>query len=437
MIKQANAGEHEGAVIGAWVGRQTNMWDRIIVNGTPHADTTELEVVVRLNVANRTAFVDSFATYHWPTSSNNMPAAAARLEQQLFIADSLRVLMQWDTPRTHLHHLIGGYPCPVLDNHGKLRDNAEAFHLLHERIGQQLVDTATSVPTFDYDTAGDSYSTDFNAATPDLVNAPALSATTTRTDDTLHVFLVNRTTDRPIETTFNLRNAAIGSSASVRTLSGTDLDVTGANLSESQITVNRPLTHTVPPYSAQILTLDMTQITDAPIVLAPTSFDREGFVAEGLAGDTFSVASGGPDPMNYSIEVIEGGDWLSVSPSSGTSTGAADQIQISYTLDGMTPGTYTGTIKVSSPDAYNSPQSVTVELTIKTLQADFDSDGDVDHVDFSHLQSCLSGAGIPKNQSRCQDARMDLDTDVDSTDIAHFLACYSGPNHPPQSDCSS
>jgi hypothetical protein len=53
---------------------------------------------------------------------------------------------------------------------------------------------------------------------------------------------------------------------------------------------------------------------------------------------------------------------LSCSPASGTNAGV---ISVSVNIAGLATGTYSGTITVSDPDATNSPQTVTVDLTVK------------------------------------------------------------------------
>jgi len=62
------------------------------------------------------------------------------------------------------------------------------------------------------------------------------------------------------------------------------------------------------------------------------------------------------------------------------------------------------------------------------IPGDFDGDLDVDLSDFGYLQKCLSGSGVPQNESNCQNAKLDGDNDVDGDDVALFLQCASGPN---------
>lgn len=54
--------------------------------------------------------------------------------------------------------------------------------------------------------------------------------------------------------------------------------------------------------------------------------------------------------------------WLSCTPGSGTNVGV---LTVSVNPAGLTTGAYTGTITVTAPNASNSPQTVTVNLTVK------------------------------------------------------------------------
>jgi hypothetical protein len=75
--------------------------------------------------------------------------------------------------------------------------------------------------------------------------------------------------------------------------------------------------------------------------------------------------------------------------------------------------------------------------------ADADEDGDVDQVDFSLFQLCISGNGNPYPTGTgfefCQCADREgpsgPDGDVDQGDFTFFDACYSGPDVPADANC--
>lgn len=169
------------------------------------------------------------------------------------------------------------------------------------------------------------------------------------------------------------------------------------------------------------------------ISLAPTEFDRAVDEGSDLPNDSFTVTAVGEGTLNYTITDDAG--WLSVSPDSGASTGGADPIDIIYELADLLAGQYQGLISVSSGDAGNSPQVLTVNLTVETVSPDFDGDGDVDQEDFGHFQACLRGAGVPQNDPDCLDAQLDADTDVDQADFSVFQGCISGADVPAERTC--
>jgi hypothetical protein len=87
----------------------------------------------------------------------------------------------------------------------------------------------------------------------------------------------------------------------------------------------------------------------------------------------FQQAVGGAAPPNQTINVSSTGailqftafptsaSWLTVNPNSGTTPG---QVTVSVNGAALTAGTYTAQVNVVSPGAGNSPQPVTVNLTV-------------------------------------------------------------------------
>lgn len=67
--------------------------------------------------------------------------------------------------------------------------------------------------------------------------------------------------------------------------------------------------------------------------------------------------------------------------------------------------------------------------------ADFDSDGDVDGVDFGSFAACFNGTGNPLPSAACADIDMDKDGDVDGADFGVFAACFNGTGNPPAGGC--
>jgi len=188
-------------------------------------------------------------------------------------------------------------------------------------------------------------------------------------------------------------------------------------------------------------TLDNTQlfkVVNDPtpkIVLSPTTFTKSVQRGQNLPPDTdsFTVTNGGLGTMAYTI--TSDVTWVGTDPWAGSSSGEADTIWLVYNTASLTPGNYAGHLQVASVSASNSPQTVTVNLTVKSGPGDFDLDSDVDQEDFGRFQACLTGPGIPQNDPACLDARLDADSDVDAADLTLFRQCVSGPGIPANSNC--
>ncbi|GMU24092.1 MAG: hypothetical protein AMXMBFR13_41690 [Phycisphaerae bacterium] len=141
-----------------------------------------------------------------------------------------------------------------------------------------------------------------------------------------------------------------------------------------------------------------------------------------------TVRNSGADTLNYALS--DDAPWLALVPEQGAlSAGQSRIVQIMYRMADLPPGAHHATITVESPDAWNSPINIPVEVVIETAPPDFDLDGDVDQEDFGRFQVCLTGAGVIQLDPVCQlRARLDSDEDVDPTDLEVFLRCMTAPN---------
>lgn len=93
-------------------------------------------------------------------------------------------------------------------------------------------------------------------------------------------------------------------------------------------------------------------------------------------------------------------------------------------------------ITISDEEAANNPQTITVNLTVRTVSPDFDYDGDVDQEDFGHLQACLSRTGAPPTEPQCRNADLNNDEVIDGMDISILCGCLSGPGVGADRDCA-
>lgn len=85
--------------------------------------------------------------------------------------------------------------------------------------------------------------------------------------------------------------------------------------------------------------------------------------AEGGANpqsQTFTISNTGGGTLSWSITDDAG--WLSVNPTSGTTTTETDTITVSVDITGLSANTYTATITISTPGAIETSQQIPVTL---------------------------------------------------------------------------
>jgi alpha-L-arabinofuranosidase len=257
VLRQADEVAGKGAVLGVARPTRAGTWERLVASGPPRPETAAIEVALQVTGPDVEACFDEVQPVHWATFSGVAPMVADRFEQQLFLVDALRILLSWPTPRSHLHHLFGNYPCGVLTQEGADRNSAASFRFFNQRIGDRVIRTTCDCPVFDYDTAADKYATDFNALAPDMSDVPVVSVLATRDDRYLYILLVNRTSDRPVRAELAFGGTPLSATGDVRTLAGADFDTTGATVRSGTLAVADPLRHVVPPHCAQVLRLGL------------------------------------------------------------------------------------------------------------------------------------------------------------------------------------
>ncbi len=193
-----------------------------------------------------------------------------------------------------------------------------------------------------------------------------------------------------------------------------------------------------PPCQGQTFMVDHVRVLDlgpdGPVLrVEPTALAAAVVVGTDAAPQTFRVSNSGVGTLTYVIAVDA--TWLSVAPLSGLASGETNEVVVTYATAGLPVGTHSATITVTSPEALNPPQTVTVLLTISTRPADLDGDGDVDLDDFIRFLACFSGPSRRLPDGCTVDADFDEDTDVDLDDFRLFQLCYNGANRPPGPNC--
>jgi hypothetical protein len=102
----------------------------------------------------------------------------------------------------------------------------------------------------------------------------------------------------------------------------------------------------------------------------------------------FTISNSGTGTLDWAVS--ENHDWISVSPTSGQDTGT---VTVTVNSSGLEKGSYTGEIIVSAVNATNSPQTVTVILTVTgSGSGDAILQVDRDNLYFGSKGSIVTGA---------------------------------------------
>ena len=150
----------------------------------------------------------------------------------------------------------------------------------------------------------------------------------------------------------------------INALVPTDLTPTDLGLGDTDLLGNAELHMVVGAIDSNHVYLPVARPPPPMINLAPATL-------------TFTAQQGGSDPATQTVTITKtgggvlnwtatvatdsGGEWLSVSPTTGVNNGT---LTVTVTLGTLTPGAYTGTITVADDNASNSPQTVKVTLTV-------------------------------------------------------------------------
>lgn len=117
--------------------------------------------------------------------------------------------------------------------------------------------------------------------------------------------------------------------------------------------------------SPQTISVSLTVIAQPTIALSKSAISPSTMPGSNASADSFTVTNSGGGTLSYSVTDANNNaiDWISVNPTSGSSAGEADTIDITFNTAGLAAGDYTGTITVTA-DATNSPQTIDVALSV-------------------------------------------------------------------------
>ncbi|MCP5107584.1 MAG: BACON domain-containing protein [bacterium] len=121
---------------------------------------------------------------------------------------------------------------------------------------------------------------------------------------------------------------------------------------------------------------------EVPVIsLSRTALAFGGCTCSVTGPQTFSISNDGTGTLNWSAS--PSASWLSCSPTSGTGAGT---VTVTADVSGLSPGTYTGSVSVSDANASNTPQTVSVTLTV--------FEGGADSPPFGSFETPVNGSTV-------------------------------------------
>ena len=111
------------------------------------------------------------------------------------------------------------------------------------------------------------------------------------------------------------------------------------------------------------------------LLLTQTGMSFTGVAQGGVVPpQSFAVVNPGTGSLAWaaSVSTLAGGNWLSATPAAGSSNAnqAAPQVTVSVNANGLAAGDYYGLVRIDAPGAANTPQVLTVFLTVLPAGSD-------------------------------------------------------------------
>jgi len=111
------------------------------------------------------------------------------------------------------------------------------------------------------------------------------------------------------------------------------------------------------------VSLSISEQKPGIIAFSPDTFDFEATVGGPNPKDqTLSIQNAGELPLNYKIEADK--KWLQIIPATGTLENGHNDHIVKCDINGLKKGTRSANVTISDPNASNSPQTLTVTLTL-------------------------------------------------------------------------
>jgi len=115
------------------------------------------------------------------------------------------------------------------------------------------------------------------------------------------------------------------------------------------------------------VTVNVAAVAPPTIGLSATSVTQSAAIGGSANNSTFTVSNSGGGSLSWTGSLVDLGDgigWLSVAPGNGESTGAPQTVTVTYNLTGLAAGEYRARYDIVAAGATNTPQSVTITLTV-------------------------------------------------------------------------
>ena len=144
--------------------------------------------------------------------------------------------------------------------------------------------------------------------------------------------------------------------------------VTSAALASGSHTGSVAVTDANASNSPQTTAVALT-VNPAPTI-TPSAGSLTYTVSQGLnpANQTVTITNTGDGSLTFTpaVTTVSGGSWLSVSPSGATTiaAGASQILTVSIASASLPSGSYSGNIQIADANATNTPQNITVGLTV-------------------------------------------------------------------------
>ena len=113
------------------------------------------------------------------------------------------------------------------------------------------------------------------------------------------------------------------------------------------------------------VTVNVAAAPPATIGKDTTALSFSANVGSTPGSKTLSIWNAGTGTLNWTAQKSAGATWFSITPASGSSTGSSNRNTMTVSITpGLGIGTYTGTITINATGAVNTPQTISVTLTV-------------------------------------------------------------------------